>query len=247
VPSAGVLAELAMPRESRERQETAEAPKRFIGFADPVPTMAAAQPPHVLRSATNSPAELPRLLESRREVTGIAGLYPPGESQLFLNGAATEENVKNNPLLRTARRIHFATHGFLDEKRPELSGLVLSRGAGSREDGLLQVYEIFNLELDADLVVLSACDTGLGAMVSGEGLIGVTRALLYAGARSVVVSLWQVDDDSTPDLMISFYRHLDQDADKAESLRLAKLEMIRQGRFSHPFYWAPFILLGEPR
>jgi CHAT domain-containing protein len=112
---------------------------------------------------------------------------------------------------------------------------------------LLQVYEIFNLELAADLVVLSACDTGLGAMVSGEGLVGVTRAFLYAGARSVVVSLWQVDDESTPGLMVSFYRHLDQDRDKAESLRLAKLEMIRQGRFSHPFYWAPFILIGEPR
>lgn len=250
VPSASVLAELAMPREPREpreRRETAEAPKRFVGFADPIPMVAAAQTADTLRAAPGGLPPLPRLLESRREVTGIAGLYPPGETQLFLDGAATEENVKNNVLLRSARRIHFATHGFLDEKRPELSGLVLSRGAGSREDGLLQVYEIFNLELDADLVVLSACDTGLGAMVSGEGLVGVTRALLYAGARSVVVSLWQVDDDSTPDLMISFYRHLDQDADKAESLRQAKLEMIRQGRFSHPFYWAPFILLGEPR
>ena len=244
VPSASVLAELAMPR---ERRESAELPKRFVGFADPLPMIAAAAASNVLRSAPGGLPPLPRLLESRREVTGIAGLYKPGESQLFLEGAATEENVKDNALLRTARRVHFATHGFLDEKRPELSGLVLSRGAGSREDGLLQVYEIFNLELDADLVVLSACDTGLGTMVSGEGLIGVTRALLYAGARSVVVSLWQVDDDSTPDLMISFYHHLDQDPDKAESLRLAKIEMIRQGRFSHPFYWAPFILLGEPR
>src|SRR5262249_4311309 len=157
-----------------------------------------------------------------------------------------EENVKNNELVRSAQRLHFATHGLLDQKRPELSGLVLSRAPGSREDGLLQVYEIFNLDLDADLVVLSSCDTGLGTSVSGEGIVGVTRALLYAGAQSVVVSLWQVDDTSTPDLMIGFYRHLDQDAGKAESLRQAKLEMIRQGRFAHPFYWAPFVLIGGP-
>jgi len=84
-------------------------------------------------------------------------------------------------------------------------------------------------------------------MVGGEGLVGVTRALLYAGAHSVVVSLWQVDDASTPGLMISFYRHLDQGQDKAESLRQAKLEMIGQARFAHPFYWAPFVLIGEPR
>jgi CHAT domain-containing protein len=160
---------------------------------------------------------------------------------------ATEENVKDNGLLRTARRIHFATHGLLDEKQPELSGLVLTRTPGSREDGLLQVYEIFNLELDADLVVLSACDTGLGNAVGGEGLLGVTRALLYAGAHSVVVSLWQVDDTSTPDLMVGFYRHLDKAGDKAEALRQAKLTMIHEKRFAHPFYWAPFILIGESR
>lgn len=245
VPSASVLAELA---QLRERVTTAAVPKRFVGFADPLPAVAGAeaQAAMTLRAPGGFPA-LPRLLQSRREVEGIAGLYPPDEKQLYLDRAATEENVKSNELLSTARRIHFATHGFLKERQPELSGLVLSRTPGSREDGLLQVYEIFNLDLDADLVVLSACDTGLGAMVSGEGLVGVTRAFLYAGARSVVVSLWQVDDASTPDLMISFYRHLDQDEDKAESLRLAKLEMIREEKFSHPFYWAPFILIGEPR
>jgi CHAT domain-containing protein len=224
VPSASVLAELGRPR---ERTPTPAVAKRFIGFADA------------------RPASLPRLAQSRREVEGIASLYAPDESRLYLDLAATEENVKDNELLKAARRLHFATHGFLNEKQPELSGLALSRSPGS--DGLLQVYEMFNLELDADLVVLSACDTGLGAAVSGEGLVGVTRALLYAGARSVVVSLWPVDDASTPGLMISFYRHLDRDEDKAESLRLAKLEMIGEGKFSQPFYWAPFILIGEPK
>jgi CHAT domain-containing protein/tetratricopeptide (TPR) repeat protein len=255
VPSASVLAELAEPRQRAVVSSGAE-PLQFVGFADPVPAViggSGASGGMVARAGLRDgslAAALPglgRLAQSRREVAGIAGLYGPGASRLYLDGEATEENVKDNELLRHARRIHFATHGLLDEKQPELSGLLLSRGAGSREDGLLQVYEIFNLQLDADLVVLSACDTGLGTMVSGEGLVGVTRALLYAGARSVVVSLWQVDDASTPDLMAGFYRHLDQDADKTESLRLAKLEMIRQGRFSHPYYWAPFILIGEPR
>ena len=98
----------------------------------------------------------------------------------------------------------------------------------------------------ADLVVLSACDTGLGKIVSGEGLLGITRALLYAGAASVVVSLWQVADFSTSQMMISFYRHLGEAGDTAEALRRSKLEMIRQGSFAHPYYWAPFILIGRP-
>jgi len=246
IASASVLAALQQPR---DRVERAAPPLLFVGFADPLVTVAAAGPgADVVRDGTLASAlpGLGRLTQSAREVKGIADLYPAGNAKLYLDRDATEENVKDNDLLRSARRIHFATHGLLDEKQPELSGLVLTRHPGSREDGLLQVYEIFNLQLDADLVVLSACDTGLGTMVSGEGLVGVTRALLYAGARSVVVSLWQVDDSSTPGLMISFYRRLDQDVDKAESLRQAKLEMIRQGQFSQPFYWAPFILIGEP-
>jgi CHAT domain-containing protein/lipopolysaccharide biosynthesis regulator YciM len=248
VPSASVLAELAEPREGKPAEAAAV---RFLGFGDPVPaveaaTAASAAP--VLRdgSLASMLPGLGRLVESRREVSAIAGLYGPNEARLYLDRKATEENVKDNALLLHARRIHFATHGLLDEKQPELSGLALTRAPGSREDGLLQVYEIFNLQLDADLVVLSACDSGLGTMVNGEGLVGVTRALLYAGAHSVVVSLWNVDDASTPDLMLSFYRHLDEDLDKAESLRLAKLEMIRRGH-AHPFQWAPFVLIGEPR
>jgi CHAT domain-containing protein len=249
VPSASVLAELTRPR---EREETAASPVRFVGFGDPVPAVAPAATASLARAARDGSLasalpQLGRLSHSRREIQGIAGLYGPGEARVYLDGEATEENVKDNKLLRSVRRIHFATHGLLDERQPELSGLVLTRSPGSREDGLLQVYEIFNLQLSADLVVLSACDTGLGTMVSGEGLVGVTRALLYAGAQSVVVSLWNVNDASTPNLMISFYHHLDQGAGEAEALRLAKLEMIRQPGLAHPFYWAPFILIGEPR
>jgi CHAT domain-containing protein len=101
--------------------------------------------------------------------------------------------------------------------------------------------------LNADLVVLSAYKTGLGKEVRGEGLIGLTRAFMYAGARSLVVSLWQVADPSTAELMLKFYERLDRASDKAESLRQAKLEMIRSARYAHPFYWAPFILVGDSK
>jgi CHAT domain-containing protein len=135
----------------------------------------------------------------------------------------------------------------LDAERPELSGLALTRTGHPGDDGFLHVYEIFNLDLSADLVVLSACESGLGKEVAGEGLIGVTRAFLYAGAPSVVVSLWRVADAVAPDLMLQFYENLDGGGGKAESLRQAKLSMIRKGgRYARPYYWAPFVLVGKP-
>ncbi len=164
---------------------------------------------------------------------------------MFTGPDATEDTVKTNALVATASNLHFASHGLLDERHPELSGLRLTHAPGSKEDGLLQVREIFNLELRADLVVLSACRSGLGKVVSGEGLIGMTRAFFYAGAGSVVVSLWQVDDDSTSDLMVSFYRYLQQVGDKSEALRRAKLELIDRSQYFHPYFWAPFILVGR--
>jgi CHAT domain-containing protein len=180
-------------------------------------------------------------------VTTIAKLYKSEEVASYFGTAATEEAVKGNKHLNTARRIHFATHGLISEQQPQYSGLVLTLDDDPAEDGLLQVYEIFNLRLNADLVVLSACRTGLGKEVKGEGVIGLTRAFMYAGARSVVVSLWRVADRPTADFMARFYRRLDQDRNKAEALRQAKLEMIQAGgRFSHPLFWAPFILTGEP-
>jgi CHAT domain-containing protein len=115
------------------------------------------------------------------------------------------------------------------------------------EDGLLQVYEVFNLKLNADLVVLSACETGLGKEVKGEGLIGLTHAFFYAGTPSVMVSLWKVQDRSTADLMANFYQQLERASGKAEALRQAKLKLIQDKRYAHPYYWAPFVLIGDPR
>jgi CHAT domain-containing protein/Flp pilus assembly protein TadD len=256
VPSASVFAELGASAEgaipAAVAAVAAVGTSLFMGFADPAyeraspaPGPAAAGP--LARTLQDAGLPAPqRLTHSRGELLEIASLFPPGQVRSYFDGDASEENVKANPDLRNARWLHFAVHGFVDEARPEYSGLVLSLDGDSKENGLLQVYEIFNLDLSADLVVLSACETALGKNVRGEGLLGVSRALLYAGAASVVVSLWQVADASTSDLMVRFYRHLMESGDKAEALRLSKLEMIEDGRYDRPYHWAPFILIGRP-
>ena len=241
VPSASVLPGLHNTRASGHAG--VNVPRSLVVFADPELSAAPASATRVplLGLATN----LAALPESRREAQAIAELYPASEVGLFLGADATEENAKREGVLSETRRIHFATHAFLSEGRPELSGLVLGNTEASSEDGLLQVYEIFNLQLQADLVVLSACESGLGQAVAGEGLVGLTRAFLYAGTSSLVVSLWPVNDSSTAGLMIEFYRRLDQGRDRGEALRMAKLSTLANAEVAHPFYWAPFILLGE--
>lgn len=159
---------------------------------------------------------------------------------------ATEENVKKPGNLAKFNYIHFATHGTINDQKPDLSSLVLTKGSNSAEDGLLQANEIFNLKLKADLVVLSACRTGLGKLVRGEGFIGLTRAFMYAGTPSVLVSLWSVSDISTATLMGEFYRNLVKNKlSKTDALRKAQLNLLVNEKFSHPFYWAPFILVGD--
>jgi CHAT domain-containing protein len=166
---------------------------------------------------------------SRREVEGIARLFP-GQVAAFLGPEATEEKAKNLPA--GTRLVHFATHGFADERMPMSSGLLLTipdRTEEAAEDGILQAWEIFErVRLKADLVVLSACDTGRGKDLGGEGLLSLTRAFQFAGARSVVASLWQVPDEGSADLMIRFYQHLKNGEAAADALRGAQLEMIAQ-------------------
>jgi CHAT domain-containing protein len=145
--------------------------------------------------------------------------------------------------------VHFATHGLVNNEHPELSGIVLSmvNERGDPENGFLQLHDVYNLNLAAELVVLSACDTGLGKDVKGEGLVGLTRGFLYAGARSVVASLWKVEDRATAELMGHFYREmLVEGASPAAALRSAKVAMWRQRRWSAPRYWAAFVLQGDP-
>ncbi len=145
--------------------------------------------------------------------------------------------------------LHFATHAFLDDHNPLYSSLILSHGrpggSPNREDGLLEAWEILQLHLDADLVVLSACQTARGHPRAGEGMIGLTWALAAAGSAATLASQWEVDSASTADLMVEFHRAWLAGASKAEALRRAALAVRRQERYRHPFYWAPFVIVGD--
>jgi CHAT domain-containing protein len=166
-----------------------------------------------------------------------------------LGAEATEERAK--AIGKDVRYLHFATHGLLDEQSPLSSALALTPpgdAAEGRDNGLLQAWEIFErVRLDADLVVLSACQTGLGKEMGGEGLVGLTRAFQYAGARSVLASLWSVADTSTADLMTKFYSFLRHGRSKDDALRRAQVALIKSAEYSDPFYWAPFVLTGDWR
>ena len=183
-----------------------------------------------------------------REVRAIGGLFSAEKVSVRL-GAEAQEAVLKGPEAKDYRRIHLATYAFANPEFPRRSSVILSQAdLGSDEDGLLSLYEVFHLKLDADLVVLSACETGLGKLEKGEGMIELTRGFLYAGARSLVVSLWPVNDQSTAILMERFYRNLKEGKPKAEALRLAKLSLRDDPdmpELHDPFHWAPFILVGE--
>ncbi|HEY8019939.1 MAG TPA: CHAT domain-containing protein [Thermoanaerobaculia bacterium] len=250
VPSASVLRGLRDRGERREARPGA----RFLGFA--YSGAAGAKEPSAVASAglfqagrSHAAARGPDLAPLPGvdgEVEEIASLFPSLAVTLYLDQRASRGNVMQNRLLETADRVHFAVHGQTDEQHPQLSGLVLAP-SGPGDDGKLRMADILKLRLNADLVVLSACETGLGREVTGEGLVGLSRAFFYAGARSLTVSLWLVSDASTPVLMRDFYARLVRGEDKDEALRQAKLAMIARGRYAHPFYWAPFILAGDPR
>ena len=155
-----------------------------------------------------------------------------------------------DPELSHYRIVHFATHGLLNSEHPELSGLVLSLvdQQGRPQDGFLQLQDIYNLNLPADLVVLSACETGLGKEIRGEGLMGLTRGFMYAGASRVIASLWKVDDVATAELMERLYHGmLTKGLQPAAALRQSQIEMWKQKRWESPYYWAAFVIQGEWR
>jgi CHAT domain-containing protein len=149
------------------------------------------------------------------------------------------------------RFVHFATHGLLNSAHPELSGIVLSLvdEKGQPQNGFLRLNEIYNLSLPADLVVLSACQTALGKEIKGEGLVGLTRGFMYAGAARVVASLWNVQDDATAELMKRFYAKMlgREKLRPAAALRAAQIEMWKTKLWQPPYYWAGFVLQGEWR
>ena len=186
---------------------------------------------------------------SEKEISAIRRLFK--NSHILTQHIAKEDSFKK--LAPDYRLLHISAHGVLDENQPLYSGLVLSQDADAGEDGFLQSYEIYDLRLNADMVTLSACATGLGRLKRGEGVVGLTRAFQVAGARSVVVSLWNVSDASTATLMTEFYRYLQQGMPKSRALQAAKLKLMRETvewgnvrlSYAHPFFWAPFVLIGQ--
>jgi CHAT domain-containing protein/tetratricopeptide (TPR) repeat protein len=245
--SATVFAEL-----TKRRRATSAA--RLVAFGDPdysaaaVPAEAGASPPLALQSARERGLELRPLPASRKEVLGLERLYSDS-ARTYVGSNATEENAKVAG--GGAALLHFACHGIVDESSPLESSLALSLPrelTPGRDNGLLQAWEIFEqVRIDADLVTLSACGTALGKEMSGEGILGLTRAFQYAGARSVLASLWGVNDDSTAQLMRRFYGHLRGGRTKADALRAAQIEMMHRPASSHPYYWAAFQLIGDWR
>lgn len=164
---------------------------------------------------------------------------------MLLDRDARESSIADPAYLDSYRILHFATHAIVDDQNPERSKLVLSFPRDASEDGFLHAYEIYGLETRADLVVLSACETGLGRVAAGEGVLGLPRAFFFAGASKVIVSLWSVADESTSRFMQEFYRAwIRDDLTPAAALVRARRALQRDSRYAHPYYWAPFVLLG---
>ncbi len=191
--------------------------------------------------------ELTALPGSGEEAEAIGHLYQKEQSKVFTGSAASEKNVKAQS--EHVDFLHLACHGIIDEDFPMDSGLALAAtGETEGENGFLQVWEIFeSLHLNARLVTLSACETGLGKNMGGEGIIGLNRAFLYAGAKSVVSSLWSIGDSSTSVLMTKFYSSIQKNKPLDKSLQKAQIKMMKSKDYSHPFYWGGFVLNGNWR
>jgi CHAT domain-containing protein/Tfp pilus assembly protein PilF len=255
-PSASTVAALQSMTAKRKK-----AAKEIAVFADPVFSSAdprllsapAAEIPQLVEAAIHSVtrgAELARLHHSAEEARAILSLVPASQS-LALVGFQANKNAVMNGGLADYRMVHFATHGLIDPEHPQLSGLALSLyDEKSRPvDGFLDLNSIFDMKLDSDLVVLSACESGEGKLVGGEGLMGLTRGFFHAGAASLVVSLWSVDDEATSELMRRFYGGMLGSARlrPAAALRAAQRSMISDARWQDPYYWAAFTVQGEWR
>jgi CHAT domain-containing protein len=193
--------------------------------------------------ATLTGSQLENLPASRDEVLSIGAILG-GDTQLLLGQDATETRFKALPL-SDFRVIHLSVHAISDPQYPDRAALILGSDPKTPDDGLLQVREIVRLPLNADLVTLSACDTGIGTVEGQAGVVSLEQAFLMSGARTVAASLWKVEDRSTTTLMKGFYLHLAQHDDKASALAHAKRDLLeRYGELS-PYYWAGFVLVGE--
>jgi len=239
------------------RQENAgrkPASKQLALFADPVfqaadPRIQAARTLPAAYASEGPVPEFARLRFSRMEAADIARMADPAQTLQALDFDASRETALS-PELGDYRLVHFATHSILDNQHPEFSGVVLSLvdRSGRPQNGFLRLYDIYNLRLGADLVVLSACSTALGEEVKGEGLIGLTRGFLFAGAPRVVATLWEIDDRTTREAMKLFYEGMLARGERpAAALRAAQLALWKSKGWDAPYYWAAFTMQGEWR
>jgi CHAT domain-containing protein/tetratricopeptide (TPR) repeat protein len=252
LPSVSTLALLR--RQARERPPSE---RMLVVLADPVFEL---DDPRLARRPSTGPASahheplrqgggasFPRLPATSLEAGAIAALLPPGQARQVLGFEARREAVVGRGLAEY-RWVHLATHGVIDTERPELSGLLFSRydAAGTSQEGFLSLDDVYGLDLGAELVVLSGCETALGRVVRGEGLVGLVRGFLHAGAERVLASLWRVQDRATAELMTRFYHALlVEGRPPAAALRQAQLSILGEPRWADPFFWAPFVLVGD--
>jgi len=258
LPSASVL---AMLREEFGNRKPAS--KTVAVIADPVFSASDARLAQAVKtSASDSPFadaqrsaaesgvnDLSRLRFSRQEADEIARLAGEKRNLKAVDFAANRATA-TDARLSDYQIVHFATHGLINNQHPDLSGVVLSLvdEQGRPQNGFLRLYDVYNLKLNADLVVLSACQTALGKEIKGEGLVGLTRGFMYAGAPRVVATLWRIDDRATADMMRRFYEAMLKDGMRpAAALRAAQLSMLRDRRWQSPHFWAPFTIQGEWR
>ena len=249
--SGGVFAPIRAGSRNGSRQ-----PTRPVAEPSPLQTLLAVgnpllNPQTVARhQAVYLDEELGALPEAEREVNALRELYGEAHSRIYIGAAARELRVKAE--IGNYRIVHFATHGILDNGNPLYSHLLLAQETnGSGEDGLLEAREIMEMDLQAELVVLSACQTASGRVGAGEGVIGMTWALFVAGSSTTLVSQWKVDTRSTSKLIVEFHRNLQRQRQrsafikKAEALRQAMLTLLRSEEYELPYYWAPFVLVGD--
>ncbi len=255
LPSSSVLASLRT-----NQQNKIPANKKLAVIADPIFSrndirLPKNKPPHTedleydpIRSAIySSDLKLSRVIGTRQEAEGILAFVPESQKIAVLGFDANLAFV-TSPELSNYSIVHFATHGILNREQPDLSAIVLSLfdEQGNPQNGFLRLYEIFNLNLAADLVVLSTSESGLGKEIEGEGLIGLTRGFMYAGATRVLVSLWSIDDDATAEFMTKFYGFMLQDnLTPSAALNATQKHMQNHSKWSHPYYWAAFTLQGD--
>ena len=246
----------------KSRNQTVSTTKKLLIFSDPIFTSDDARLSNQEKLSEKTVAEtapdnkfrfveslnsLTRLTASKDESETITNIVGASDTDNFSGFAANRENMLNVKA-SDYKLIHFATHGLTDEKRPELSGIVLSRfnENGEKRDELFRIHDIYGLNLNADLVVLSACETGLGKEVKGEGLMSLNNAFLQVGAKSVMASLWKVEDGATLELMNHFYSAMaDENLTPPQALRKAQIKLRQIPQYQSPFYWAAFTIQGD--